>query len=252
MSAKSTLDLTTFCSALALCIIEIYRIDLYDRRRGYHLSHSMQYLALPLLFINGNLCRELTERIFKAIVWSRSSQTCEAPAGKGAGFAGCGADADRFEVSDRKLVRGFTLFMAIPWLIIVATMIASPPTEQDRDPRVGLLVLFTFGLVFAALMMCFGPARILLRGDSKGIFGQVVGFPRNEKRVPWSQIKACEIVTYYNRSAKPILIQPIFKDLAGKELLSLDLLPVKLPDQERLVKFIKTRLPKSPIDTWDL
>jgi hypothetical protein len=212
----------------------------------------MQYLTLPLLFINGNLCRELTERIFKGIVWSRSSQSFEAPSEIGAGFAGCGEEAEHFEVSDRELARAFTVCMAIPWLMIVATMIAAPPTEWDRDARVGLFVLFTLGLGLAALMMCFGPARILLSGNSEGVFGQVVGFPRNEKRVPWSQIKTCEIVTYHNRSGKPILIQPDFKDVLGKQLLSLDLLRFNMPDQERLMKFIKTRLPKSPIETWDL
>jgi hypothetical protein len=70
--------------------------------------------------------------------------------------------------------------------------------------------------------------------------------------VHWSQIKACQIVTYYNRWGKPIVTLPVFKDLLGKELLSLDLLAIKMADQERLVKFIKTRLPRSPVETWDL
>jgi hypothetical protein len=252
MSTTTSLELATSCSVMALGSIEIYLMAQFDQHHGSRLGDAKLILLLPLLAITVNLCRELSERIFKGIIWSQSSQTFEVPAGESVGFVECGGVADRFEVNDRAPARAVTFLMAVGCVILIALNIVSPPTERDWNVRLGLLLVMTSGLGVAALMQWFGPPLMHVSGDSEGIFGKEVGFPRNKKRVLWSQIKAYEILTYYNRSGRPVLIQPVFKDILGKELLSLDLMAIKMADQERLVKYIKTRLPKSPTEPWDL
>jgi hypothetical protein len=95
-------------------------------------------------------------------------------------------------------------------------------------------------------------SRLPVGCTSDGISGDAAGFPRSHISLSWSQIKTCEIVTYYTRTGKPILTLPVFKDASGMELLSLDLIGVKMADQERLVKYLKTRLPKSPADSLEV
>jgi hypothetical protein len=69
--------------------------------------------------------------------------------------------------------------------------------------------------------------------------------------VPWSDVATCEIETYYDTFGSPAIIRPILKDSAGRELMSMDLLQTELQDQQRLVKYIQARLPKTKENFWE-
>jgi hypothetical protein len=64
-------------------------------------------------------------------------------------------------------------------------------------------------------------------------------------------VATCEIETYFDTFGKPIIIRPVLKGCDGEALLTLNLLYTKIEDQERLVKYIKARLPKPNDDFWE-
>jgi hypothetical protein len=61
-------------------------------------------------------------------------------------------------------------------------------------------------------------------------------------------VATCEIETYYDTFGKPVIIRPILKGCDGKDLMVLNLMYTKMEDQERLVKYIKAKLPKPKDD----
>jgi hypothetical protein len=71
------------------------------------------------------------------------------------------------------------------------------------------------------------------------------------KFVPWSDMATCEIETHYDTFGSPAIIRPILKDSAGRELISLNLLSTEPQDQQRLVKYIQAKLPKTKEDFWE-
>ena len=61
----------------------------------------------------------------------------------------------------------------------------------------------------------------------------------------------CEIETYFDTFGRPVFTRPTLKGWGGEALLSLNLLGVKMEDQERLVKYIKAKLPKPKDDCFE-
>jgi hypothetical protein len=87
--------------------------------------------------------------------------------------------------------------------------------------------------------------------NASGITGYPVGFQYRRRFVPWSEVATCEIETFYDTFGKPVIIRPILKGSDGEPLIVLNLLYTKMEDQERLVKYIKAKLPKPGLDPWD-
>ena len=110
--------------------------------------------------------------------------------------------------------------------------------------------LFVLGV--SGFSLWWLPGQYLVRADSLGIFGHPRGLPFRRKLVPCSQIDTCEIVTCYDIFGDCAAIQPVFKDRLGRDLLNLDLHRVMPVDQDRLIKYIKARLPKSPFEPWEV
>ncbi len=142
-------------------------------------------------------------------------------------------------------------------------------------PAFGLLSLFTSLLVVSratgamlglGMVMGVGGAYILfcsilvvldynnpqVRVDAEGVWG--FSSKRTIRRVfvPWSDVVNCEIRTTYNTFGEPVLLRPIFKGHNGETLLDLNLVHTPMVEQERVVKFIKARLPKPQVDPWEL
>ena len=90
-----------------------------------------------------------------------------------------------------------------------------------------------------------------VRADASGILGYPLGMSFRRKFVPWSDVATCEIETYYNTFGSLAIIRPILKDSSGRELLSLNLLYTQPQDQQRLVKYIQAKLPKTKEDYWE-
>jgi hypothetical protein len=89
------------------------------------------------------------------------------------------------------------------------------------------------------------------RSAPSGVTGYPVGFHARRRSVPWSALATCEIETYFDTFGKPIIIRPVLKGCDGEALLTLNLLYTKMEDQERLVKYIKAKLPKPNDDFWE-
>jgi hypothetical protein len=66
-----------------------------------------------------------------------------------------------------------------------------------------------------------------------------------------TDVATCEIETHYDTFGNPLIIRPILKGNDDETLLVLNLLCTKIEDQERLVKYIKAKLPKPKDDLWE-
>ncbi len=62
--------------------------------------------------------------------------------------------------------------------------------------------------------------------------------------MPWSDVATCEIETFSNTFGEPVLVRPTLKGWNGESLMALYLLYTRMEDQDRLVKYIKAKLPK--------
>ncbi len=91
-----------------------------------------------------------------------------------------------------------------------------------------------------------------MRADDRGVFGYPSRLAPRRKFLPWSEIGACDIVTRHNTFGMPLVIEPVFKDESGKELMRLSLWDVPMERQEQLVNYIKARLPKARVDCAEL
>ena len=61
----------------------------------------------------------------------------------------------------------------------------------------------------------------------------------------------CEIETYDDTFGKPVIIRPILKGWNDENLMVPNLMYTKIADRERLVKYIKAKLPKPKDDLWE-
>jgi hypothetical protein len=86
------------------------------------------------------------------------------------------------------------------------------------------------------------------RANAEGVYGASVGPSFRRRMVHWSDIESCEIVSQFDTFGKLILITPVFKDTFGGTVLKLDLSGARIEDQERLVKYIKAKLPRSMLE----
>lgn len=113
-----------------------------------------------------------------------------------------------------------------------------------------ILIAF-FGVMAACCFLQRRRGTPQAVADSSGIRGVPVGFHMQHRFVPWSAVATCEIETYHDTFGKPVLIRPILKGADGEPLLTLNLLSTAMEDQERLVKYIKAKLPKPKDDSWE-
>jgi hypothetical protein len=104
---------------------------------------------------------------------------------------------------------------------------------------------------FSALLVWLSTRRPLIRADASGLLGFTGGLGVRQKLVPWSDIASCEIITLYDPWGEATLAAPVLKDIQGRKLVARYFPNVAKPDQERLIKFIKAKLPKTVVDPWD-
>ena len=85
---------------------------------------------------------------------------------------------------------------------------------------------------------------------------QIQGYPSPRSLrwnfVSWVDIATCEILTRWDSAGNTTLVRPVFKDAYGATLMRLDLTGVAETDRNRLVKYIKVRLPEMPAGAPEL
>ncbi|SIO27771.1 hypothetical protein SAMN05444166_3422 [Singulisphaera sp. GP187] len=120
---------------------------------------------------------------------------------------------------------------------------------SGSDWGYGLGLIALFGVIAIGLWCENHTHRV--HADCEGIFACPTGFCFRRRFVPWSEIVICEIETRYDTFGSPLIIRPALKNQEGRVLLTLDLQCVRVEDQERLVKYIRAKLPKSKADPLD-
>lgn len=105
-----------------------------------------------------------------------------------------------------------------------------------------------FLLAFVITLINYGKPHA--RVDEKGVTGYPPDGTISRRFAPWTQIFSCEVLTIYDTFGAPVLLTPTFKDRDGKPLMVLSLSLIPMVEQERIVKFIKTKLPETELDSW--
>lgn len=198
------------------------------------------------------LARLAADAILKAMGLSRSGKTVEA---RGRTVALAEGEVDDDEVVEVRCPAPFLTQLGVMCLaiclLLVGLFVVIPPDLMRGG--VGwfyvLIGFFALEAVFCFYQRWWGAPQA--RADASGIRGASVGFHLRTRFVPWSDVATCEIETYHNTFGKPIIIRPILKGWDGTVLLALDLRYTQLDDQERLVKYIRAKLPKPKLDLWE-
>lgn len=196
------------------------------------------------------LARLGADRIFKWLGYSRSRRFHETQAKMLANPEGFVADDEVVEVHPpMSLVRGLIWMCLAFCLVSVLSLILDRAGEVRHSPYPYALIAL-FGSLAFGLPWTRNDCKA--RADIEGIFGCPFGCHFRRKMVPWSEIETCELVTHHDTFGNLVLIVPVFKDASGTDVLKLDLTATPIEDQERLVKYIKARLPKSKHELAEL
>lgn len=235
---------------ITLCVVfqfvELASSSAISRSLG--VRHDSSWAA-GLGYLNVVLAKVAADRILKRMGLSRSGKTVERR-GRAAPLT-CEDDDDEVVVVDlspstRKKLGVLGL---IACLLIVPGMAAvTQGVFPDLRWTLPLLAFLEFIFAYGCYDCWWGQPRC--RADRFGIMGYPTGPTVRRRFVPWSDVAICEIVARYDTFGKRMAVWPVLKGRDGKTLLALDLQLISLEDQERLVKYIRTKLPK-PKDELD-
>lgn len=204
-----------------------------------------------MAFPNLILAKVAADGILKLVGLSRSGKTIEA---RGRTVAFPEGEIDDDEVVEVRcpssLITGLGVAFVICCLLIILLLAAIPHRQMEGIGwAYALLGFFGLGAVYFLYEGRWGKPQAW--ADASGITGYPVGPCFRRRCFPWSDVAMCEIETYYDTFGKPVIIRPILKGWHGEPLIVLNLMYTRMEDQERLVKYIKARLPKPKDDLWE-
>jgi hypothetical protein len=201
--------------------------------------------------LNLILSKVAADRILKLMGLSRSGKTVEARGRTVALPEGEVGDDEVVEVRcPPSLIMGLGVALLALCLLIALILYAVPHGQMEGGGWAYVLIgFFGLGAGYCFYERWWGTPQA--RADSSGITGLPVGYHMRSRFVPWSDVATCEIETYYDTFGKPVIIRPILKGSDGEPLMKLNLMYTTMDDQERLVKYIKAKLPKPKYDFWE-
>ena len=206
------------------------------------------FLTGMLLPLNFGVSLAAYERILKLCAKSRSGlsveiQTCTKR----------GMPAPVGDVITVELPRGFhrqyltasvVNCAAAPGLILVCP-------EHLRTPFFWICVVAApINSIYFLALWIRGIQQV--RSDAKEIQGYPSPRSLRWNSASWVDIATCEILTRWDSAGNTTLVRPVFKDAYGATLMRLDLTGVAETDRNRLVKYIKVRLPEMPAGAPEL
>lgn len=196
------------------------------------------------------LSRIAADGILKRLGLSRSGRVIEVRSRSPLASADDGLPGDFAEARITGGIRTFVLAVA-PVLGLIC--LSSPLILGERHGVLRWLVA-GMGIVFLAgfIQMLWDGKAPRARVDAEGITGYPSHRAVRRVFVPWSHVLTCEIRTTYNTFGEPIGIVPIFRGHNGETLMELFLLDTPMAEQDRIVKFIKSRLPDPQVDPWEV
>lgn len=203
-----------------------------------------------LTVLNLVLARRVVDTVLKRFGLSRSGKSVEIQGRTVAVPEGEVADGEVVEIRcPSSYFTGLFWMCLLGFLSFAVLMIVLP---SSGTVMVGLgcffIAFFGFGTVYAIYEGRWGKPQAW--ADSSGITGYPFGLSFQRRFVAWSRVATCEIETYYDTFGKPVIIRPILKGFDNEVLMTMNLLHTELNDQDRLVKYIKAKLPKPKFDDW--
>lgn len=186
---------------------------------------------------------------------SRSGRTVE-QRGRRAAASGMASDGEWIEVGlpgpwGRGAIVGARVSLLLIGLVVLVNLLILPSWAWV-DLVEGLTIPVLFGLLALAVLRLF--KLLPTRADAVGITGPGARPPLPIMRrcfVPWSRVAACQIVTDRDPSGRAATAFAILWDARGARLLRLNLTLFSEVDHDRLIKFLRRKLPKMMIDPWD-
>jgi hypothetical protein len=220
------------------------------RRLGVRLDSS--WLG-GLGMLNLILAKVATDGILKLMGLSRSGKTFEA---RGRTVAFSEGEVADDEVVELRYPSSFITGLGVACLafcLVMAVLLITVPHDKMKGVGWAYFIIGFFGLGAGYCFYARLWGKPHARADSTGITGIPVGFHLSLRFVSWSDVATCEIETYYDTFGKPVIIKPTLKGYNDENLMALNLMYTKMDDQERLVKYIKAKLPKPKPkdDLWE-
>jgi hypothetical protein len=239
-----------FIGSMALTTVEMILVLIISLRLGHPITDFDGYVG-GLFVLNYWLAMVGVDRIYKRFGYSPSATTHQTQSRM---RVQAERDFAHDEVVELPVPKPFIRASVWCCLFLCPAIVFDLIFILPKDRMLGIKYALYLSSALGLLGFCIGYLRgvHVVRANSRGIDGPRRDFPFGRKFVPWSEIEACEILTYYNTFGGRTLILPIFKDRLGKKLLSLDLSLVMPSDQDRLVKYIKAKLPKSPFESFEV
>ncbi len=215
---------------------------------GQH-SRDIGGIVAGMGFPNLILARVAVDRILRALGRSRSGRTVER---RGRTTALPEGTVDDDEVAEIRYPKGFVRFLFWGSLGFCVFFGVGPSLFYEGSWMTWSCYCFSalFGL---SVLNVWWDRKPQAWADREGVIGYPIGFRGGLSRrfVPWSDVATCEIETYFDTFGQQVLIRPILKGWRGETLMMLQLLWTSIEDQQRLVKYIKARLPKPKDDLWE-
>jgi hypothetical protein len=240
----ATLTLIAITEAIAVGLI-VHGLGIPDRR---NLGGG---LVGGLAMLNTAIAYSLVDRALKRLGMSRSGKTFESREKLFSTIEDETIDIDRVEA--RIPSSSFVLLyrMCGLMLLIFSSFFVFVPRFDLVITILGYSLIALLGLLTIFFFYESRCGKPQVWSDTSGVAGFPSGFHLKQRFIPWTNVKSCEMETLYNTFGEPVVLLPVLKGFNGETLIKLDLRFLKLDDQERLVKAIMSRLPKSALDPWD-
>lgn len=231
-----------------IMLIELTVSTVLSRRLGVRLDTG--WLG-GLGILNLVLAKVAADDILKLMGLSRSGKTIEA---RGRTVVLPEGEIDDDEVVEIRYPSSLITGLGVTCLaiaLLIGLMLIAIPHDQMTGVgwAYGTIGLLGLGAGYFFYERRWGTPQA--RADSTGITGLPVGFHMRSRFVRWSDVATCEIETYYDTFGKPVIVRPILKGCDGESLMALNLMCTKMEDQERLLKYIRAKLPKTKDDPWE-
>jgi len=252
--SKATFECLGFVILTMLMLVELVLLLLFSRVLRMNLPSAASWggaagWVCTVVFPNILFSRVATDRLLKVLGLSRSGITREIQGRSVALPEGQVEDDEAVAVYASRSTCQVMMVLSLVNLLIFSLSVKF--LGRGELVPIGyywayfLIALSAFGVVFFWVLPCIPLAQ----ADAEGIPGE--GFSAFAKFIPWSEVATCEIETVFNTFGNPVFVQPTLKDKHGEKLLRFDLWFARIEERDRLVNYIKAKLPKPELDSWD-
>ena len=242
---KACFHVLAMVVATVIGLVEAVLLLMFLPRLGVP-RENVHGIAGGFALANILLARLCADRVFKWFGQSRSGRFRETQTKMLAKPEGFVADDEVVEVSLPRTVVWTLIGMCLTMFLVLLLILAFVKFDDMNDVRYVYAGVALSGTLALGLWWTSNTCKG--RADIEGIYGAPVGPYFRNRMVHWSDIESCEIVSQFDTFGKLIRIMPVFKDTFGNTLLKLDLSGTRIEDQERLVKYIKAKLPRSKLE----